>query len=91
MPPTSTDQMRRAMRPPRWFTDRGAPTIAMRLADTAARHLHRSHRIRPDVQNRAAELSLAAPQPIALTCAPARTVSRQKPAAKRPGCKATRP
>ena len=91
MPPISTDQMRRAIQPPRWFTDRGAPTAAMRLADTAVGDLHRSHRFRPDVQNRAAELSLAAPQPIAPTRVPARTVSRQEPAAKRPECKATRP
>jgi len=54
--------MRQAIRLARRPTGHRTATVAIRIADPAARHPHPSQRLRPQAQNRAAELSLTAPQ-----------------------------
>jgi hypothetical protein len=62
MPVTITHQMRQAIRLTGRLTGHRTATPAMRIADPAAHDPHPSQRLRPHAQNRAAELSLTAPQ-----------------------------
>jgi len=83
--------MRQATRPSGWLSDRSTVTAALSIADAAARGTRRSHLLRPDAQNWAAEISLTTPQAIVPTCTPARTTIRQEPAVKLPRYEAAGP